>query len=448
MFENITDEFLDFLSISPSCYHVVSNFRKALLYAGYEELQENHPAQIKAGGKYFIVRNESSIIAFRIPQKIHHGFMIAAAHSDSPSFKIKANPEIVENGYVKLNTEKYGGMIYAPWLDRPLSVAGRVITKEKTEKGVRLTTHLVNVDRDLLVIPNVAIHMNREMNKNLSYNEQTDLLPLFGDAQAAGTFLPLVARYAGVDPEDIVSHDLFLYPHGRGSLIGSHEEFILAPHIDDLQCAYSIFRGFLASDSKEQTKGAIPVCAVFDNEEVGSLTKQGANSTFLHDVLSFLCDSLRVSLPVMAADSMMLSADNSHALHPNHPEKADPVNRPAMNQGVVIKYSANQKYTTDAVSAALFREICDRAGVPCQEYNNRSDIAGGSTLGNIANAHVSLNTVDIGLAQLAMHSCMETAGSRDTAYMALAARCFYRSILHAGQYGSYSLQYAEDMQLA
>ena len=286
--------------------------------------------------------------------------------------------------------------------------------------------------------------MNREMNKDLSYNEQTDLLPLYGDASAAGTFLPLVARYAGVDPENIISHDLFLYPHGRGSLIGAHEEFILAPHIDDLQCAYGIFRGFLASESEEQTEGAIPVCAVFDNEEVGSLTKQGADSTFLHDVLSFICDALEVSLPAMAADSMMLSADNSHALHPNHPEKADPVNRPAMNHGIVIKYSANQKYTTDAVSAALFREICDKAGVPYQEYNNRSDIAGGSTLGNIANAHVSLNTIDIGLAQLAMHSCMETAGSRDTAYMALAVRRFYRSILHAGRYGSYSLQFEEE----
>ncbi len=434
MYENINEELLDFLEQSPTCFHVISNIRKTLKDAGYEELSEGQVWSLQEGGKYFVVRNESSLIAFRIPKKDFTGFMIAASHSDSPSFKIKTNPEIVREGYVKLNVERYGGMLMAPWFDRPLSAAGRVIVKED---GV-FKTKLVNADQDLLMIPNLAIHMDRTANDGHKYNAQTDMEPILAQGEA-GQFMKIIAEACGVKEEDILGHDLFLYVRGRGTVWGANQEFISAGHLDDLQCSFADLKAFVDSENTE----SVPVLAVFDNEEVGSSTKQGANSTFLEDVLSRIscgCGRSSEQLKTAVANSFMVSADNAHAVHPNYADKADPVNRPKMNSGIVIKYNANQKYTTDAVSAAVFRQICASAGVPVQDFTNRSDMLGGSTLGNISNSHISLNTVDIGLAQLAMHSPYETAGTKDTAYLVKAVREFFSVSFRDEGQGNWSLK--------
>ena len=361
-----------------------------------------------------------------------------ASHSDSPVFKIKANAEIeVENQYVKLNVEKYGGMICSTWLDRPLSVAGRVIVR--TADGI--ATKLVNVDRDLMIIPNLAIHMNRQVNDGYAFNPQKDMLPLFCEAaekQVKGCFLELIAKEAGVKAEDILDTDLFLYNRMTGSLLGADGEFLASPHLDDLQCAFSSLKGFLAAEPKD----SVAVHCVYDNEEVGSGTKQGAESTFLKDVLHRINTGMgrtEEEYLTALASSFMVSADNAHAIHPNQPDKADPTNRPYLNQGIVIKYSANQKYCTDAVSAAVFKTICEKAEVPYQVFLNRSDILGGSTLGNISGTQVALNTVDIGLPQLAMHSSYETAGSRDTAYLIEAARVLFSGSFAGKGDGNYTI---------
>ena len=328
----------------------------------------------------------------------------------------------VEKQYIKLNVERYGGMIFAPWFDRPLSVAGRVIVKNPTTG--KLETRLVNVDRDLVMIPNLAIHMNREVNSGYKYNAQKDMLPLYGMSTAKGTFMQTIAEAAGVSKADILGHDLFLYNREHASIWGASEEFVSAPQLDDLQCAFSSMKGFLSAEKNNY----LALHCVFDNEEVGSGTKQGAASTFLRDTLQRIHEVLgydRENYRIHLANSLMLSADNAHAVHPNHTDMADPTNRPYLNGGIVIKFNANQKYCTDAVSAAMFRDICKQADVPVQTFTNRSDIAGGSTLGNISNTQVALNTVDIGLPQLAMHSPYETAGVKDTEYLVRATRAFF-----------------------
>ena len=350
----------------------------------------------------------------------------------------------VEEHYVKLNVEKYGGMLCAPWFDRPLSVAGRLIVKENN----RLVTKLVNVDRDLVMIPNLAIHMNREANKGYDYNIQKDMLPLYGCGEAKGKFMKQIAEAANVEEDAILASDLFLYNRMKGSIWGACEEFISSPKLDDLQCAFSSLEAFLQSEehmlsenvqANEQSEDirknvingkSIPVHCVFDNEEVGSGTKQGAASTFLADTLIRINHAMgrdEAGYRQSIANSFMLSADNAHGVHPNHTDKACPTNRPYPGNGVVIKYSANQKYTTDAISAAVFEEICNRANVPYQIYVNRSDILGGSTLGNISTTQVPVNTVDIGLAQLAMHSPYETGSVKDTDYMIQAMKTFFEA---------------------
>ena len=376
---------------------------------------------IKIRGCYFTTRNGSALIAFSLPEGEWNGFRIAASHSDSPSFKIKENPEMEAEGhYVKLNVERYGGMLCAPWFDRPLSVAGRVAVKE----GGRVTAKLVNVDRDLLMIPNLAIHMNRQANEGYSYNAQKDLLPLYGSAAAKGTFFRVVAEAAGVREDEILGHDLFLYNRQKGTIWGAEEEFLSIGRLDDLQCAFSTLKGFLAGEKKRY--GA--VYCVLDNEEVGSGTRQGAASTFLKDVLMRISFSqgggMEDYLRRIAA-SFLVSADNAHAVHPNYGEKADPVNRPYLNGGIVLKYSANQKYCTDGLSAAVFKDVCREAGVPFQVFTNRSDLPGGSTLGNISTSQVAVSAVDIGLPQLAMHSPYETAGTMDTVYLIRAAKKYF-----------------------
>lgn len=413
-----TKEMLEFIEKSPSCYHAIDNVQKSLVKQGFLALEEKEDWQLEAGKGYYVVRNDSSLIAFWMPDTEEiKGYHIVATHSDSPTFKVKEAPEmVVEEHYVKLNTEKYGGMILSTWLDRALSVAGRLAVYAEEEKAI--STKLVNIDKDLLVIPNLAIHMNRDMNKGVEYNPQIDMLPLFADAKESkgkGALLKKLAKAADAKLSDILGQDLFLYVREKGRLIGEKGEFVLSPRLDDLQCVYAAVKAFSEAVPKEY----INICAVFDNEEVGSATAQGADSTFLEDVLWRIAEGLKVSKTTYLqwlADSFLISADNAHAVHPNHPEKADPTNRPHLNGGIVIKYHGGQRYMTDAVSAARMKQLCRQAGVPFQTYANRSDVAGGSTLGNIATSHVSISGVDIGLPQLAMHSAVETAGAKDTAY--------------------------------
>ena len=417
MYIETTEKLLDFIEKSPTAFQAVDEMQKRLTENGFEVLSEKEYWKLIPGGKYLVTRNNSALIAFCIPEKESRVFHIMASHSDSPSFKIKENPEIkVDNSYVKLNVEKYGGMLMAPWFDRPLSVAGRVIIR----RNGGLKEKLINTKRDLVMIPNLAIHMNREANNGVSYNPQKDLQPLFAVGNTDRTLLEIIAEQTGVKKEDIISHDLFLYNRMPGTIWGADKEFVSSARLDDLQCAFASMEGLLRAQNHE----SIAVHCVMDNEEVGSGTKQGAASTFLKDTL------LRINMGLgrtyeeylmTLAGSFMVSADNAHALHPNYTDKTDPTNHPVLNKGIVIKFNANQKYCTDAVSAAIFKELCTKAGVPYQTFVNRSDIAGGSTLGNISNTQVPMNTVDIGLPQLAMHSPYETAGVKDTEYLVRAA---------------------------
>ena len=417
MYIETTEKLLDFIEKSPTAFQAVDEMQKRLTENGFEVLSEKEYWKLIPGGKYLVTRNNSALIAFCIPEKESRVFHIMASHSDSPSFKIKENPEIkVDNSYVKLNVEKYGGMLMAPWFDRPLSVAGRVIIR----RNGGLKEKLINIKRDLVMIPNLAIHMNREANNGVSYNPQKDLQPLFAVGNTDRTLLEIIAEQTGVKKEDIISHDLFLYNRMPGTIWGADKEFVSSARLDDLQCAFASMEGLLRAQNHE----SIAVHCVMDNEEVGSGTKQGAASTFLKDTL------LRINMGLgrtyeeylmTLAGSFMVSADNAHALHPNYTDKTDPTNHPVLNKGIVIKFNTNQKYCTDAVSAAIFKELCTKAGVPYQTFVNRSDIAGGSTLGNISNTQVPMNTVDIGLPQLAMHSPYETAGVKDTEYLVRAA---------------------------
>ena len=423
MNHTISKELIHFIESSPSCFHAVNFMEDLLLKEQFIQLRENEKWRIQRGGCYFVVRNGSALIAFTVPEQDFPGMRIMASHSDSPSFKIKENPELEsENHYIRLNVEGYGGMLCAPWFDRPLSVAGRVITKNKDTGNFE--ARLINIDRDLVMIPSLAIHMNREANKGYSYNIQKDMLPLYGGISAKGTFLKTVADAAGIKEDEILGHDLFLYNRQKGSVWGASQEYISGPRLDDLQCAFASLKGFLAAPRKS----FLAVHCVLDNEETGSATKQGAASTFLYDTLTRAYCSLGMTKEdylIHLADSFMISADNAHAVHPNYTDKADPSNRPFLNGGIVIKFNAGQKYCTDALSAAMFRDICREAGVPVQTFANRSDMAGGSTLGNISNTRVALNTVDIGLPQLAMHSPYETAGAEDTGYLIKAAEEFF-----------------------
>lgn len=423
MYKETSKEMLDFIKKSPSVFHAVESIKSKLIKEGFEELLESRKWNLEKGKSYFVTKNLSTIIAFKLGDYLNdYSFNIVASHGDSPSFKIKDNYNIESlSKYVQLNVEKYGGMIYSTWFDRPLSIAGRVIIENEDI----IETKLVNIDKDLVLIPNLAIHMNKEANSNMKYNEQVDLLPLYGLTSNGGNdLLDNVSMFLNIDTNNILSTDLFLYNRMEPTIWGSNEEFISSSRLDNLQCAYATLEGFI----KGNNQNAVNVYCCFDNEEVGSGTKQGAASTFLEDTLKRINLSLGKNdedYLCALASSFMVSADNAHAVHPNHPEKSDPTNRVFMNEGIVIKHNANQKYTTDGVSSAVFQLICEKAGVPVQHYSNRSDISGGSTLGNIASLNVSINTVDVGLAQLAMHSSYETAGIKDTYFMEKAIEEFF-----------------------
>ena len=410
-----------YLDSAHSVYHAVEQLKTMLTGAGYTCLQEADAWKIAPGGKYFVTRGDSALVAFRIPEATPTGFMLTASHGDRPGFKLKENGESTDQ-YTRLATEKYGGMLISTWLDRPLSVAGRVVVE--TENGVR--SCLLDVDKDLMLIPNVAIHMNRNANEGYKWNPAVDTLPLLGGKEAAGKLWEQLEQLAG---GKILGHDLYLYVRQQASVWGVGEEYISAAGLDDLLCAWCCARGFLAA-----TPGsAIPVLCVFDSEEVGSASVQGAGSTFLEDILQRVSADLGLELPRLLRNSFLLSVDNAHALHPNHPELSDGGNAPIPGGGIVLKFNANQSYTTDGVAAALVRKICQKAHVPVQTYYNRADLPGGSTLGRISLGHVSVLSADIGLAQLAMHSCYETAAVADVDYLEATMEAFYSCSLDGAE---------------
>ena len=417
----ILRDLMNFLDSSVTMFHAINECEKVLQNCGYIYLPENEKWNIRAG-KYYTKRNSSSLIAFDIANGDYH-FQISAAHSDSPTFKLKDRPIIESNGYLKLNVEAYGGMIDATWLDKPLTLAGRVMVD--TKDGIE--TRLLNIDKDLLIIPNVPIHFNREINKGFAFNNQVDMLPVFSAGNLSeADFYKMLAKELGVKPEAILAKDLYLVNRQKATVIGYDNELISSGRLDDLECVYTSLLGFIEAMNNDH----INVFAVFDNEEVGSVTKQGAMSTFLVSTLNRINKALGKSdedYYRAIAKSMLISCDNAHAIHPNHPELFDVKNRPVLNKGIAIKESANQKYTTDAFSRAVLKKILDKNNIPYQAFANRSDIIGGSTLGNLSNTAVSMNAVDIGLPQLAMLSAYETAGAKDVEYAIEALRAFFET---------------------
>lgn len=427
-----TKEAMKFLDSCPSAFHSVDSISKHLLKNGFIELVESEPMKVEKGNKYFIARNGTSIIAFDIGnfKDSDVAFNIVASHSDSPSFKVKPNNNIKGDHCSKLSVEAYGGMLCAPWFDRPLSVAGRVLVQ--AEEGLK--QELVNVDKNLLIIPNVAIHMNREANSGYRYNFAVDMQPLLS-LDPNVTLEDILAKQLKVEKENILSHDLYLYVREKAQLCGADDELILAPHLDDLQCAFGTLLGFEQGHNDD----SINVYCCFDNEEVGSCTRQGAASTFLFDILNRVSTSLGLSeddFRKALASSFMVSADNAHAVHPNHPEYADALNRVYMNQGIVVKFNAAQSYTSDGLSCAYFKNICQKANVPVQIFTNRADLRGGGTLGNISTSQVSIMSVDIGMPQLAMHSCYESAGVKDLDFLVAAMKEFFSSAIRVDKSGS------------
>lgn len=408
---------IDFLNKSVNEYLAVEEIKRILDNAGFEQLEFSQNWNLKNGGNYYVVKDQSSLIAFKMGLKFENrGFNIVASHLDSPCLKIKQNGIISVKNNTILNTEVYGGPILATWFDRPLSIAGRVIVKENEE----LVSKIVNVDKDLLIIPSAAIHLK----KDVTTNPQKDLLPI-ASLTNYESINALLEKVLGINKDDIISFDLSVYNKDQAKLVGVNEELLVSPRIDNLECAYTSLQAFINSVNENK----VNVYAAFNNEEVGSNTKQGADSTILYDVLRRIVKD-EVELNINLANSFLVSADNAHAQHPNYMELSDPTNNVLMDKGIVIKHNSNQRYTTDGVSSAVMQMICEKANVPYQHYTNRSDQRGGGTLGAISSSHVSIHSVDIGLAQLAMHSANETAGSLDAEYMIKALEEFYRSNLN------------------
>ena len=420
MENTLNQRLLDYIAASPTAFHAVANAAAMLDKAGFTALDMAEDWALTAGGKYYVTANGTTLLAFRLPAGCPTGFMVTASHSDSPTFKIKPGFTRHSGDYVQLNTERYGGTIHATWFDRPLGVAGRVLLADV--EG-RISAQLVYPDRDLAIIPSVAPHLNSEANSGFKVNLNVDTFPLLAQANDPDALLQQLLGSG--DGGEVVGHDLYLVCRDRGAEVGTQGQFLCAPRLDDLACAFGCLEGFLQAGVND----AINVYALFDNEEVGSATRQGAGSTLLATVLQRIANGCGCDYARLLPQSFLVSADNAHAIHPNHPEFSDPQNAPKLNGGLVVKFNAAQRYTTDGVSAALFTALCAKAGVQTQTYANRSDLPGGTTLGGIATTHAPLRAVDIGLPQLAMHSCYETMGSADLAELVNAATALYSHTL-------------------
>ena len=416
-------ELIDFINNSPVSFYAIKNVKDLLINSGYQELFENKPFEIKKGDKVFFRRNDSSLIALNIGEEFdkYASFHIIASHSDSPCFKIKPECDGRSDIYNRINVEVYGGLIMSTWLDRPLGIAGRVIVN--TEEG--LENRLVNLEDDIVMIPNLCIHFNREINQGYRYDPSSDLQAFIAQELEGSPLKELLSKALKVESKDIVNFDLYLYNRESGYLWGKKKEYVSSSRLDDLECVFCSSKAFVDSNNKT----SINVLYIADNEEVGSSSRQGANGDFLEVILKQVCGKLSLDYAVSTANSFLVSADNAHAVHPNKPFITDANNKAYMNKGLAIKYNAAQSYTSDSVSSSIFQKICDNAEVPYQFFANRSDIRGGSTLGNILLSHVSMLSVDMGLPQLAMHSSFETAGTLDIKYAVKAFKQFYSSTI-------------------
>lgn len=436
---------IDFLNASPVNYLAVATLEEQLQAAGFHKIDPTKTIpEVCAGDKFYATKNDSSLYAFRIGSKPlgESGIRLICAHCDSPTFRIKPNPEIrMEKGFVKLNTELYGGAIMSTWFDRPLSLAGRVMLR--TSDPLHPQTRLLHIQEPILIIPNLAIHFNRQVNDGVKLSKQKDMLPILGfideELSANNLLLNLIASKLDVEPDDILDFDLYLYDTTPACEVGLHKEFISAGRLDDLSMVHAGLQAMLGSEVDAEAKQGIPeqtmALAIFDNEETGSGTKQGAGSPFFSQVLERIVIAQNKALRLetdprddfyrMIENSFMVSADNAHAWHPNYGEKMDPTNHPVLGGGPIIKVNAAQKYSTDADGAAVFGEICRRAGVPYQRFVNHSDIAGGSTLGNILTSSLPLRGVDMGNGVWGMHSVRETGSTKDQEYVIRAFSEFF-----------------------
>lgn len=422
-------ELLDFINVSPTAYHAAETVKGYLAKEGFKEIKENEKWHLNKGGKYYVAKNNSAVIAFEVGSGdiVEDGFRIIGAHTDAPSFKIKPAAEMkADNRYVKLNTEVYGGPILSTWFDRPLSLAGRVAVKGKSP--LKPEIKLINIDKPLLIIPNIAIHMNRGVNEGYAFNAQKDTLPLLGFVnekfEKEGYLLSILSENLGVDKNDILDFDLFLYEYEKGCILGLDEEFISSSRLDDLCMVFSALKGLIDSKENKSTKVFIAI----DNEEIGSLTAQGARSSFIKTTLERIALSLekdKEEFFMSLTNSSMISSDVAHAVHPNQGDKCDPTNRPILGGGPVIKIAASGSYSTDSFASAMFQSVCQSAGVPCQKFVNRSDMRGGTTIGPMSAADLSIPVMDIGTPLLAMHSVRELGSVKDNYYTAKAFTEFY-----------------------
>lgn len=419
---------INFLYESPTAYQATNSVKKILNENNFIELSEGDLWNLKQGGKYYITKNDSAVIAFTVGTQslVESGFRLIGAHTDSPTFKIKPqNGILVENSYVKLNTEVYGGPIFSTWFDRPLSIAGKVILK--SSNIFEPTQHIINLNKPLMVIPNLCIHFNRDVNNGYKYNAQVDMLPLLTlineKLEKEDYLLNILAKELNVNKSEILDFELFLYEYEKGTIMGLNEELISSSRLDDLWMVYAGLQGLIQGSSKYTN---VLVC--IDHEEIGSATAVGADSSFIRDILN------RINISLGGSDedffralskSVMISADLAHAVHPNYVDKHDLTNKPILGKGPVIKYSSNQKYTTTAFSAAIFTAICESVGVPVQKYVNNSNIIGGSTISKFISSNLGIHVIDMGTCILGMHSVRELGAVIDNYYIIQAFKKFY-----------------------
>ena len=422
-------DLIEFIDESPSAYHVINNSVDLLLENKFKELNINEKWELKKGGKYFVKKSDSTILSFTIGKKLDlsNGFRIFGSHTDSPGFRIKPNPEMITNGVVRLNTEVYGGPILNTWFDRPLSIAGRLIIKSK--KTFRPEVKIISIEDKILTIPNLAIHQNREVNNGVKIDRQNDTLPIISlineSFEKENYLLKFIASKSEINYEDILDFDLYLYATEKGDLVGINKELISAPKLDNL---VSVYAGLIGMIENENIDNKINVFVGFDNEEIGSATKQGADSNYLINILERIIYGLgytRNDFLTMLSSSFMLSADGAHAAHPAHMVKTDPTNCGKMNEGVSIKMSANQRYTSDAYSIGVIKQVIDNTDIKIQYFVNQSNEIGGSTIGPISSTHLDVEAIDLGIPMLAMHSVRELCGIKDVYYLKELAKEFF-----------------------
>ena len=422
-------DLLDFIYDSPTAFHAVETVKKILAENGFKEIQESDKWDLKSRDKYYVIKNDSSIMAFVVgDENIEEtGLRLIGAHTDAPGFRVKPNPQMISEGkYVKLNTEMYGGPIISTWYDRPLALAGKVAIKGASP--LKPETRLVNINKPIMIIPNIAIHMNREVNDGYKYNKQVDTLPLLGlineKLENKDYLMDILAAELNVNKEDILHFELMPYEYEKGSLIGINEEMISSGRLDDLWMVYAGLVALL--DSRDNSATKVLVCV--DNEEIGSLSAQGANSTLLNNLLERLTMGLgknREEYYRALSNSIMISADLAHAVHPNLGDKADPTNRPVLEGGPVLKIAASGSYSTDSFNGAVFAEVCKSANVPFQKFVNRSDLRGGTTIGPVTAANLTIPVIDMGAPLIGMHSIRELATVKDNAYTIKAFTEFF-----------------------